>query len=190
MYIVCRYVKQKKGKEMDEGIKNQDHDLRDRPEEVESDYGDFETDNYQHEEKRIQGLCTVIFYALLGLSVSYFVSVPILMLYAGKRYFYCNDILVPWLIVGGTLHVVTYILFILDYVIREALDIERHDYRRVGKRRLLLLVIIIIWYVIGFVKILCISQQQENLMFEGDVCKNYLFKVTFCFTVMPFIFLV
>ena len=189
MFIVCRSVKQNKGKEMNEGIKNQFHDRTERLEESEPDYRDFEADNYHHEKKRIQGLCAVIFYALLGLSGSYFVSAPILMLYAGKRYLYCNDILVPWLIVGGTLHVVTYLLFILDYVIRKTLEAERHDHRRVGVRRLLLLFIIIIWYVFGFVKILCVSLQKESLILDGDVCNNYLYKVTFCFTVTPFIFL-
>ena len=60
MYIVCRSVKQNNGKEMNEGIKNQFHDRTERLEESEPDYGDFETDNYHHEKKRIQGLCAVI----------------------------------------------------------------------------------------------------------------------------------
>ena len=143
-----------------------------------------------HKKKKIQGCCAVFFYLLISLIIAYFILAPFFMLYAAKIYFYCDDIFVPWLIVGGTSHIITYTLFLVNYVIRKQVDIDSENYSEIGIRRFLLLILTIIWYIVGICKILNELIGGGNKKLEGDLCKMYLYRVTFCFTITPFILLI
>ena len=174
---------------MEEAIRKQVQDRRKiiKASETFYDETNIEESHGIYKKKNIQGCCAVIFYLLLSLIIAYFILAPFFMLYAAKIYFYCNDIFVPWLIVGGSSHIITYALFLGNYLIRKQFVIDSENYSEMGIRRFLLLILTIIWYIVGICKILNELIDGGNNKLEGDICKTYLYRVTFCFTMCPFI---
>ena len=183
--------KDKVNPEMDETIRKQVRDRRIMLIEGQPSSPDMPMNYDNKENEKHLGYCAVVFYILISLNLSYFVTAPILMLYFGEKYFYCNDIFAPWLIVGGVFHVFTYISFFVNYMNRQQGDASGGENDgKLGIRFLLLLFITIIWYIFGVGRIFTGSINEENKVVEVDICKWYLYNVTFWLTLSPIVLLI
>ena len=172
--------------EMDENLRKQVQDRREMVREGDSSLADVQMSLDDNEEDKNPKCCTALYYTLSVLIVSYFVAAPILMLYVGIRYLYCNDLFAPWLIAGGVLHICTYMSLLLNYICQREFKFRGDKF---GILFFTILFITFIWYIFGFGRIFSGSMNEETMM-EDDVCKWYLYKMPFWLTLMPFILLI
>ena len=166
---------------MDETLKKQVQDRREKLREEEASAHDAQINIDVNEEVKNPIFCRALNYIFFILIISYFVAAPILMFYIGVQYLYCNDLFAPWLIVGGVLHVCTYLLLLLNFIDKQECNFFQD---KNGILFFTFLFITFIWYVFGFGRIFSGSMNDDPLM-EDEVCRWYLYKLPFWITLMP-----
>ena len=146
----------------------------------------YEATKYSYERNQIESLddeeskCwKVLYYLFIVLIVSYFMTAPILMLYVGISYLNCDDMFAPWLIIGGVLHICTFLPLFFNFMNEQKCDILFFT----------MLFVTFIWYIFGFGRIFSGSMNEDTIM-DDEVCKWYLYKIPFWLTLMPFILLI
>ena len=140
-------------------------------------------------------------YCLLGLIAGCSLILPAIMLYVGVRFYYCDDIFAPWLIVGGVICYINCLLFFINWKENKTLNIRKVANKCKYWVFLVFSGITVIWWLLGFVRIFGPAHRKlrnsnssdlgmyDDPMMEDPVCKFYLFTFPYWITLVPFIFI-
>ena len=127
--------------------------------------------------------CTVLKYFLVLVLVCFFLVVPFFMIYVGVNYSYCEDLFAPWLLIGGVLCYVDYLILISKWPLKKFFEVNTTYIYQVF---LAFLVIIMIWWVFGFGRIFSGAMNEDPVM-SDPVCKWYLYTFPFWLSLSPFL---
>ena len=127
--------------------------------------------------------CTVLKYILVIILVCFFLVVPYMMIYIGANYSYCEDMFAPWLLIGGVLCYVDYLILISKEQLKRHFSVNANFVYYVF---LGFLVIIMIWWIFGFGRIFSGAMNTDPVM-DDPVCKWYLYTFPFWLTLCPFV---
>lgn len=127
--------------------------------------------------------CTVLKYFIVFLLGCFFLIVPFLMIYIGVNYSFCEDLFAPWLLVGGVLCYVDYLILLSKWPLKTYCEVNTTYIYYVF---LGFLSIIMIWWVFGFGRIFSGAMDNDPVM-SDPVCKWYLYDFSFWLTLSPFV---
>ena len=127
--------------------------------------------------------CTIVKYILVVILFCFFLVTPLIMIYIGVSYRYCEDIFAPWLLIGGVLCYLDFLILLSKEPLKRHCSVNTNFVYYVF---LIFLMIIMIWWVFGFGRIFS-GAMERDLVMEDPVCRWYLYNFPFWLTLSPFI---
>ena len=115
---------------------------------------------------------------------------PVLMLYVGVSYHYCDDLLSIWLIVGSVLMLIDIPVCGIHFSLNRVIC-SRYVYNKTAFIMFIIASSFVgIWWCFGFGRIFEENGDiyQEEFM-KDEVCKFYLFTFSYWICLIPFIFI-
>ena len=127
--------------------------------------------------------CTVLKYILVMILLCFFLVVPFIMIYISISYSYCEDIFAPWLLIGGVLCYVDFLILLSKEPLKRNCNVNTNFVYYVF---LGFLVIIMVWWIFGFGRIFSGVMNKDPVM-KDPVCSWYLYTFPFWLTLSPFV---
>ena len=118
-------------------------------------------------------------YFVIFIFVTFFLVVPLVMIYIGVAYSYCDDMFSIWLAVGGFLCYADCLALLLLRCLKNMN--KSFLYTLIG----ILSVALLVWWVFGFGRIYSGAMNEETVM-SDPVCKKFLYNFPFWLTLAPF----
>merc|ERR1719471_261742 len=125
----------------------------------------------------------IVKYFLVIVLVIFFIIIPAIMIYVGISFGYCQDIFSAWLLVGGVLCYLDFLILLSKWPLKKYCGINSTYVYYVF---LFWLAIILLWWVFGFGRIFSGAMNQEPIMSDDD-CKKYLYTFPFWLCLSPFL---
>ena len=136
----------------------------------------------EEEDESCPLCCTVLKYFLVMILFCFFLVVPAIMIYISISYSYCEDIFAPWLMIGGVLCYLDFLILLSKEPLKRHCSVNTNFVYYVF---LAFLVIIMIWWIFGFGRIFSGAMDKDPVM-RDPVCSWYLYTFPFWLTLSPF----